>query len=188
MSLTITSEPAVEPLDLDDVKCHLRIDGDEEDERLERMITAARQFIEQVTWRQLITATYAWKLDRLCGVLYVPRPPLQSVASIAYIDANGDSQTFSSSLYTVDIAHDPGRILPAYNQSWPNTRGHIQDATITFDAGYGDAADDVPAAIREALLLKVEELYRPGCDAITNAIMHMLSPYRVYDTRIIRNL
>lgn len=190
MSLEITSEPAVEPIELDEAKQQLRLDGDEEDEYVNSLIVTARKYVEQVTWRQLITATFRWKFDRLCGVWYVPRAPLQSVSSIQYVDANGTTQTLSGSLYTVDAASDPGRILPAYNQTWPGTRGHINDATIVYVAGYGDDAADVPQPVRHAMLLLIDHLYkaRSGCDGLPAAIGHLLSPYRVYDTRVLRHL
>jgi uncharacterized phiE125 gp8 family phage protein len=191
MSLRITVEPVAEPIDLAEARRHLRLDDDDdEDDLVQSLILTARKYVEQVTWLQLVTATYEWKLDRLCGVLYVPRPPLQSVASIQYVDAQGNTQTLGSSLYTVDAAHLPGRILPAYNQTWPTTRGHIQDATITFDAGYGDAASDVPEPIRQAMLVIIGHLYenRGGCDGMPASVGHLLSSYRVYDTRVLRHL
>lgn len=190
MSLRITSEPELEPIGLEEAKRNLRVDGTDEDDDIQGLIVTARKYVEQVTWLQLVTATYVWKLDRLCGVLYVPRPPLQSVASIVYVDANGTSQTLSSSKYTVDTAEMPGRVLPAFNETWPSTRGHIQDATITFNAGYGDEPSSVPEPIRQAMLVMINHLYdnRSGCGTLPPAVNHLLSPYRVYDTRILRHL
>lgn len=190
MSIRITVEPVDEPVQIEEAKQHLRLDGDDEDDFVDGLIVTARKYVEQVTWRQLLTATYEWKIDRLCGVLYVPRPQLQSVESFQYVDANGTTQTLNSSLYTVDTAQTPGRILPAYNQTWPSTRGHVQDITITFQAGYGDAPADVPQPIRHAMLVLIGHLYenRSGCEGVPKAVNHLLSPYRVYDTRVLRHL
>lgn len=187
MSLRITSQPGTEPVILDDALLQLREDDERQRDRIERLITSARKYVEEITWLQLITATYEWKLDRLCGDLYVPRPPLQSLTSIAYVDANGDAQTLSGSLYTVDTTSLPGRIVPAVNQSWPTTQGHIQDVTITFVAGYGTTGDSVPEPIRDAILLVLEDLYESGgCEKRMKAVNALLSPYRVYDPRVTR--
>jgi uncharacterized phiE125 gp8 family phage protein len=96
----------------------------------------------------------------------VPLPPLQSVASIAYVDNNGDSQTLSSALYTVDTASQPGLIVPAYGEAWPATRDAIDAVTVRFVAGYPsdgasppDYRPNVPDTIKTAIKLKVEALY-----------------------------
>ena len=82
----------------------------------------------------------------------MPRPPLQSVTSITYVDDAGDTQTLSSSLYQVDTKSQPGRIIPAYGESWPTVRSNTLNAvTVNFVAGYGDDPEDVPAGLRHAV-------------------------------------
>ena len=70
--------------------------------------------------------------------------------------------------YIVDISSEPGRVVLAYGKSWPSTT--LQPANgicIEFDAGYGDAAADVPAAVKQAMLLLIGHLYE-NREAVTD--------------------
>ena len=76
------------------------------------------------------------------------------MTSIQYVDDAGDTQTLSTSLYQVDTKSQPGRIIPAYGESWPTVRSDTLNAvTVNFVAGYGDDPEDVPAGLRHAVKL-----------------------------------
>ena len=58
-----TVAPTLEPLTLAEVKRHLRIDHTDDDVYInDYLIPAAREYVEDETERQLITATWALKL------------------------------------------------------------------------------------------------------------------------------
>lgn len=135
-----------------EVKRALAIDGSEHDGHIRQLIKAAVDYTENLTGRALITQTWVLTLDRFPGFWWpieLPRAPLQSVSSIGYED-NG-TQTLSSSLYTVDTVREPGRVVPALNETWPTTDGHINDVTITYVAGYGADQSAVPENIKLAI-------------------------------------
>ena len=181
MSVVVT-EPTVEPVSIDDVK-DARIFHNEDDARLARLVKSARQWVEQVTWRQLITATVTIKMDRWPSfTIFVPRPPLVSVTSIQYVDENGDTQPWASSNYDVDTSSEPGRITPAWTVTYPTVRNVIDAITVTVTAGYGTAKTDVPEGIRDAIILRTEELWG-GCDN-SREIDGLLANYRVLDERV----
>lgn len=115
---------------------HLRVDDTTDDTLITRLIRAARSHAESFTWRQLITATYQYTCKNLAGIMTLPRQPVQSVSSITYVDANGDTQTVSSDDYEVDTWGLVGAVYPAYGESWPSSRGQLNDVTITFKAGH----------------------------------------------------
>jgi uncharacterized phiE125 gp8 family phage protein len=157
--------PTSEPLSLSEAKLHLRVDGDDEDELIGSLITAAREYCETSTNRQFVTATFVGKLDEFPTELEngwyeitLPRPPLQSVSSITYVDTAGATQTLSAGVYAADTSIEPGRVRLAYNQTWPTIRTQPNAISITFVAGYGDAAD-VPESIRAAMKLILGHLY-----------------------------
>lgn len=166
MSLTIATAPAVEPVTLEQAKHHLRVEAVTDEAVIDLHILAARERAEEVTGRALITQTWTWKLDGFPGSaaipLRVPRPPLASVTSIAYIDTDGVSQTWAASKYDVATPGGPfadrGRIMPAYNEVWPTVRAQMDAVTIVFVAGYG-VAEDVPALIVSAMLLHIGTLF-----------------------------
>lgn len=211
MGLTLTTAPTQEPIEVSDLAEHLRIDATEEQSLLGTYITAARKHLENITWRQFVTATYTMKFDRFpCGdtayhfgkttrhpwrtgslAIWVPKPPLQSVTSITYADANGTVTTWTSSLYGVDATTEPGLIIPAYNQSYPTTRGHINDITVVFVAGYG-TADDVPEELKQAIKLLAGHFYEHR-EAVAPMATHpvamsvdaLAADYMVRDERIL---
>ena len=87
------------------------------------------------------------------GVIRLPRPPLQSVSSITYLDVTGVQQTLDPSLYLVDVASDPGRVTPSFEQLWPFTRAQISAVSIHFTAGYGTSSQVPKIALRAMRLL-----------------------------------
>lgn len=158
MAWQITTQPTGEPVTLEEAKLHLRVDTDADDALITALIKAARQWCEDFQNRSYITQTITWKLDEFPEEFIVPRPKLQSVASIKYIDTNGTEQTLDGSYYDVDIYSEPARISLAYGKSWPALRGDINSVEVIYNAGYGDA-DSVPDRIKAAIKLFIAHLY-----------------------------
>ena len=154
-SLARTVDPARVAVAASAVRAHLRLDDDAEETHLASLIATAVNWAEGFTRRALITQTWAYYLDGFPTVIALPRPPLQSVSSIAYVDGAGDSQTLSTSVYTVDTTAEPGLIYPAYGEVWPPTQAIPKSVTVTFVAGYGTDPADVPAEIAQAISLYV---------------------------------
>lgn len=184
-ALTQSSAPSVEPVSLADMKTHLRVDLAADNDLITSQIKAARFAVEGFLRRQLITATWKYYLDKFPGTILLPRPPLQSISSITYTDSAGDTQTLSSSVYDVDTDSIVGRVVEAYGQAWPTTREDINVVCVTFVAGYGDAATDVPDNIISGVKLLVTDLYEHrGAQAErrleeNKTLWHLLWPYRV---------
>jgi len=135
---------------------------DEDDIR--QMVVAAREYAEQYQWSSLMTQTWVLNLDRFPpDEIQIPKQPLASITSVSYVDFAGDSQTLVTGTdFTPDFTSQPGRIIPAFNKTWPSTRGHIDDVTIVFVAGYGTgvpAGSTVPQRIKHAIKLMVADWY-----------------------------
>lgn len=159
MGLKKSAEPTVEPVSLTDMKLHLRVDISDDDDLITSLIKAARGYAEDFTNRTFITSTYELTLDSFVNPIYIPRPKLQSITSIVYTDTDGSSQTLSASSYTVDTASLIGRVVPVWGESYPSTRDTINAVVITYKAGYGDAATNVPEGIIAAIKLLVGHWY-----------------------------
>lgn len=157
-----TSEPTAEAVALDRLRLAVKVDGHDLDEELALRLAEATQLIEHEYGFALITQTWQLRLDGFptCGAIEIPRPPLQSVTSIEYVDTAGVTQTWDNTLYRVDDFSEPGRITPAYEQSYPSTRPVTGAVTVTYVAGYGDDESAVPALAKSALLLAAVDLYR----------------------------
>jgi len=183
MGIKIITGPETEPLTEDEAKLHLRVDATDEDTPIARLIVTARQEAENRTGRALITQTLELGLDCWPESIRLPRPPLVSVSSIKYLDAAGALQTLDPSDYLVDNYREPGRIVPAYGKAWPLIRHQPNAILVRYVAGYG-AASDVPAAIKNWMLLKIGTMYKMRSDVMAgqiSALPHadaMLDGYR----------
>lgn len=167
MSLTLVTAPALEPITLDEAKDHMRVEVETDDAVIVALIQAAREDSESYTNRAFITQDWKWELDRFPArnswVLRPPKPRLQSITQIDYIDTNGTLTTWASTEYKVDAPNGPhathARIAPAFSFQWPQTRAELNAVIITYKAGYGDGPGDVPQLIRSAMLLFIGHLY-----------------------------
>ena len=163
MALTLVTAPAVEPVSVADVKSHLRIDNTDDDTLLGTYIAVARRFCERYQNRAYITQTWKLVLDNWPkghDVIELSYPPLQSVTNIVYYDTDETANTLSTSVYMVDTDSKPGRVTLKYNQTWPYTiLRPYNGIEITYVAGYGDAASDVPENVVHAMKLLIGHLY-----------------------------
>jgi uncharacterized phiE125 gp8 family phage protein len=165
----ISSAPAVEPLSTSETKTFLKVDSSDEDTLIDTLIKASRQLIEREYDVALITQTLDFKFDDFpiiehCnpdGAIIPLVRPIQSVTYIKYNDTDGNEQTWSSSLYTVDAddQREQARIVPAYDEEYPETRIEINAVTVRAVCGYGDAATDIPENIRLAMLMQIAFWY-----------------------------
>jgi uncharacterized phiE125 gp8 family phage protein len=170
--LVLVTAPVVEPLSLVDAETFLRVasdNGGPTDTEITTFITLARQQVETILRRALLTQTWRLSLKNWPGRDYsnvssltlepdsyykfnfikVPLPPLQSVTSVEYM--NSDGQTLSMSPanfqvlpgYTYNVLPDfePGRIVLPFSQIWPtDILMPGAPVQITYVAGYADVA------------------------------------------------
>jgi uncharacterized phiE125 gp8 family phage protein len=155
-------------------------------------IETARVYVEEETRRALLTQT--WRLtrdafptgDEADPTIRLARPPVQSVASITYVDPLGETQTLDPATYVLDAAATPPRIHLAYDAEWPSTRAQRNAVTILFVAGYGDTPAAVPAPLRAAMKLMIGHWFANreavNIGNITSelplAVANLLGPYR----------
>lgn len=193
MNLTQITPPAVEPILLQQAKDHLRLDHDSEDELVSRLVSAARQLVESETRRALITQTWDYALDydwpteedkRLGMVnrIVLPKPPVQSVTYVKYIDTSGVEQTLAANQYLLRN----GVIEPAYGVTWPSVREQMATVTVRYVCGYGAAAA-VPEQIKHAILLLVghwfshrEAVVSGTMNELPMAVQSLVFPFRSF--------
>jgi len=134
-----------------------------EDTWLNDAISAAREHIEDITRRALLTQTWEYYLDQFPDKDFIRLPfgNLQSVTSVKYKDCDGTEHTMTVTTdYIVETNGDGcGRIVLAYGKSWPSVTLYPSNPiTIEFVCGW-TAASDVPRKIRHALLMICADLY-----------------------------
>ena len=159
MPTTLITPAAGLPMTLEDVKTHLRMDGNAEDSLVTDYIRAATEYIEAATGIQIMRATWeatsngfpTYCDDDGYMAIRLPRPPLVSVVSVSYVDTDGTTQTLTEGTdYAVDTRKQPGRVVPYYGASWPTARDQPNSVTVRYVAGYLATAD-VPHKIKQAI-------------------------------------
>jgi uncharacterized phiE125 gp8 family phage protein len=161
-----------EPVALEDLKVHLRLDASatDEDDYLNVMIVAARRACELRINRSILGADLTKTLDqfpsRSTGRL--PTLPIEAenpgaldivleggsvignTISVRYRDASGQSQTVDPASYVADTSRLPARLGPLVN--WPIAGQGPGAVTVAYSVSELDP-DDLEVAIMAMLLI-----------------------------------
>lgn len=158
---TRTVAPSSSPVTLAEAKSQCRIDTSDEDTLIQTLIDAATAHLDGwsgVLGRCIITQTWTFGLADWQDKIRLPFPDISSV-TINYVDADGVSQSVASLLFELvdDALGSAVWFKGAFTQ--PSLYSDQQEPiTITIVAGYG-AASNVPASVKQAILLLVGHLY-----------------------------
>lgn len=180
-SLVLVSGPVAEPVSLALAKTHLRVDFTDDDVLIAAYITAARELCESYTGRAFSTETWDLFLDDFPRADYpTPRLPpgtysagggfeaarsditlelpvnrVTAVTYIKYYDSGDVQQTLDPTLYQLDTASLPARVLPKNGQPWPDVSTTLMNTVnVRFTAG-----EAVPQRFAQAVLLLVGDWY-----------------------------
>lgn len=161
---TVIEPPdGTDPLTLEQVKrqCGIAQSNTEQDDTLDLLMKAARGYVERYCSIYVPTQTVVVKCDAFCDFSRVPVVPLQSIASITYVDAAGDDATLASGAYELRNDEMTVSIVPSPGARWPTP---LPGSRIALRAVVG--FEDVPAEIISAMLLHVRSQYgMTGADA-----------------------
>lgn len=173
-TLTRIVAPAEAPVMLAEAKAQLRVDHDDEDPLIQQYIDAATAWLDGlagILGRCLVTQNWQMGLDAVTGPILLPFPDSE-IDSAVFTDAAGSDLD-----YRIDRRDQRLLVQPL--------AGFGRPAAITFTAGYGAPAD-VPAAIRQAMLLLIGHWYEhreavslgASPSALPMAVDALLAPYR----------
>jgi uncharacterized phiE125 gp8 family phage protein len=188
MSAILLTPPALEPVSLADAKHFLRVAHDDDDDVIAALIAAARVQVEAQTRRALIEQT--WRLVRdiwpAAGRLPILPVPLMEVTAIRVFEADGAPHVLDVDDFAIDTVSAPAVL--AFARGAPRAPGKLA-AGIEIDiaAGYGDAADDVPAPLRQAIRMLVAHWYENRgviaasgeVAAMPQSVSSLIAPFRV---------
>ena len=181
MTLQRITPPAAEPISLTEAKAHLRVDTTADDALISMLIESARENAEHLTGSAFITQTWERVLHTFpAGPIKLGRPPVATVTSLKYLDADGTEQTYSSAAYTLDAVNGPGYVYPSVaSPNWPDTQvGAVNAVRVRFTCGYGAAGSAVPAAVRGWILLRIGTLYEHRQEVLAGvSLAELPSPY-----------
>lgn len=158
----IKQTPKAEPLNLEEVKLHLRInpgDTSEDIDILAPLISAAREYCENYCGKSLAEQTIT-VYPEVSGTVTLPRGPVISVDSVTV-----DGETVE---YTADVRRGTVTV---------NKPG----AVITYTAGY----EEIPYLVRQAMLLLIghwytnrEAVIQGSTSTVNMAVKTMLNQHR----------
>jgi uncharacterized phiE125 gp8 family phage protein len=158
MTIALTAEPAVEPLTLDEVKAHLRIDHIHEDTLLLDTLRAARSYTEFASQRRIITQE--WRQYEACAPesreIDLRVGPVQAVTAVTVYDIDGTPSVLAETDYSLAAGGDPKALTLA--AAFDTTRA-ANGLEIDLTAGFGDAGIEAPDVLRRAILLLIAHWY-----------------------------
>lgn len=167
-NLKRTVDPTVPAVTVESAKEQLQIEHDDDDSLIRRYIQVATDAVENDSRRGFINQT--WQLSQEDfdeDLILLRRCPVSSVTSVTYTDSDGNGQTASSSVYQVDTTSEPGRLYPAYNQTWPTVRAdQLNGVQVAFVVGYGADHTSVPPLATQAILLLVHHYWAIRCPVV----------------------
>lgn len=158
MPAFLLTPPAAEPLTLAEAKLFLRVEHDDDDDLIGTLVRGARGHVEAKTRRALITQTWrlvldAWPGDgRIAPIL----GPLRDVVAARVFDAGNVAQPADAQAFVINSAAGVIAFTP-----WAVAAPGRSSAGIELDieAGYGNAAADVPEPLRQAVRLLLAHWY-----------------------------
>lgn len=177
MRLRQLTKPTKTPVSLTEAKTQCAILDGTHDVLLISLIQATTDWAEKYLGARLCTQTVMAVADDFPKEL--PVYPVQSVDSVIYDDADGVEQTFADYYANLDGVNP---ILKPHTV-WPAVQDKPGAIRITLTVGF----TEVPASIKQALLLRVKELYSqrgestPGMSNVGKtqiSVAHLLAPYR----------
>ena len=163
-----------------------------EDDLLNAIITGAREHVEDITRRALITQTWDFSINDWPRANYIKLPlgNLQTVSSVKWKDEDGTETTLTVTTdYLVEQNGEQcGRVVLPYGVSWPSgTLYPSRPITIRYVCGWTTRAL-VPYKIKAALKLIAADLYEMrgepviGQSVIENKAVHrLLASARLWD-------
>ena len=168
--IAVESDPADEPITLEEAWQHLRIDtygsplASDDDSWLQNIgIPAARMWAEGYTGLSLAPQTLELVADAFPSDYFeLPFGPVQYIESISYTDADDVEQTFTD--YELNSYLVPARLSPAYGFTWPTARDSTNSVRIRYVSGYSlptysPAGFVLTSRLKIGLLLMLGHLY-----------------------------
>ncbi|MGE0741070.1 MAG: head-tail connector protein [Hyphomonadaceae bacterium] len=179
--ITIITPPASEPVSLAEAKLYLRIDHASEDALIADLIGAAREAVEAGVGRALITRRVResldiWRRDAVGGAT-LGLGPVTDVIAVRLLADNGSQSVIDPERYRIEGNRDRPRLV--FASGVPATLRAAGGIEIEYECGYAEEADDLPVALRLAVLQIVASLYelRQGDGGVPPKARALMRPY-----------
>ena len=201
--ISVITDTTTEPLTTAYVRDYLRVDDTIDNTIIDNLIKSARILTENYTGRTLCNKTLKLSVDFVNELdhdlwegmrvapdlalkqnyITLPQSPVSSITHIKYYDDSDNATTYASTKYYLDSVRVPARVVLRNGEQWPTGLRVANGIEITYVAGFGANATDVPEAMRLAVSQLVAYLYDNRGDmdamAVPPSVMPLLQPYRI---------
>ncbi|MFP7572289.1 head-tail connector protein [Marivita sp. S2033] len=146
-TLVRTTAPVEAPIALSEAKAQIRVDHNEEDVLIQHYIDAATSLLDGpagLLGRCLVTQSWQMTVDVLGGPVHLPFPDTV-IDEAKFADGDGENMP-----YRLEMCGQRPVLVPL--------QGRGRSTVISFTSGYG-APQDVPATLRQAMLLLIAHWY-----------------------------
>lgn len=163
---SLLTAPTTEPITLEEVSAHVRIDSTDDQDYLESLIAVSREYVDGVTGRVSMRSTWkvvadsweslfgAWYSQQLAALF---RTPLVSVQSVKYYAPDaGSITTMDTAEYRVITTVEPGMVQII--DDLPDVDDRPDAIQIEFTAGYA-SAELAPPVLNHAVKMFAAHLY-----------------------------
>jgi uncharacterized phiE125 gp8 family phage protein len=161
-ALELLEAPATTPVSLAEVRRQLRIEHEDDDLLLVRLINVAVAYTDvkgalghamiSQKWGQWVTSTPEQAVKLTLG-------PVISVDAVKYYDTDGNLQTDTLSNYEIYGTQFAKTIGPKEGFNWPVAEDRSDAIRIEYTIGYGTSASDVPDTLRHAMMMLIGHWY-----------------------------
>lgn len=178
--------PAVAVASIEDFAQLAGIDFSDDDALALQLIQAATDHLDGyagILGRCMVNQT--WRVDfadwSTCGYMRLPFPDVSAISSVAYFDGDNVETALATSNYQrlEDARGSLVRFVDGFAS--PTLYSDREDAVrVTFVAGYGAAASNVPMALRVAVMMLAAHWYwnRREMGKTPEAVTSLIAPYR----------
>jgi len=159
-------------VDLDDLKQHLKIDGDDEDGILAIYAAAGEEAVENHTRHALTRRSFTWAGPSFRRIGCLPRRPVRAIDVVSYWTPAGQEAALSADGWRMTADGIVGA-------PWPAVARGDGAVTVTYEAGYDDELP-LPPALKNAALMMAGFLYRnrDAGDEMPAAVVMLCRPFR----------
>lgn len=183
----VTEQPAIEPVELVDVRTSIGINDATFDTYINALISSSRQFVEEYLNRKLIDQELTAYYDsaRSSGLVFegeITAPeqyisgetyldlryaPIASVTEISTFNDDNEESVFDASNYYLENFDDDATssIRLNYGKTWPTGVRASMGYKVVYRAGYGTTKEDVPSIIRGAIKMMTVYMFQNRGDS-----------------------
>ncbi len=181
MALSQLLAPTVEPIDLDEAKRQLRIDGEHEDLFISGLIVTSRLQLEASLGLAMIDQIWRLRVPASCAQeIELPLYPVREIVMATAVASDGSGEPINPS-HLVLVADRRPQVVKL--QSIPASAREVH---LDLKAGYGADGSSVPGPLKQALGLLVAHWFEnrepslPGAalSPLPLALDTLLQPYR----------